>query len=34
VLNVSVELVEEVLQVGLVRRDLDHLESSGVVPAT
>jgi hypothetical protein len=27
-LNVSVELVDEVLQVGLVRRDLDHLEGS------
>ena len=28
VLNISVELMEEVLQVGLVRSDLDHLESS------
>ena len=27
-LNVSVEVVQEVLQVGLVRRDLDHLESA------
>jgi hypothetical protein len=34
VLNVSIELVEEVLQVGLVRRNLDHMESPRVVPAT